>query len=363
MTPDILIAGGYGEVGRHVAADLAVRYPGRVVVAGRTPQHASAFAAELGRGVTARQIDVRDRDSVREALSGVRVAVSCVDQPERYLLWGAIAVGARYTDVTPHLVQLGGPAALKMLHDEARRTGARLIVGTGIVPGISSVMARAGYDHLGSAKRIETNLLLSAADRYGPASLKMILEELSAPFPVTEEGRVRTVVPFAEGSAVGFGVSQRSRPAWLFPFSDQVFYPCTLGARTVFTRLALDPPWLGKLCAAMTYVGATRWIGHPGLRRRVEAGARQFKRHASDGWSLVVEVTARDGGHVRYEVDSHAQARAAGVSAAITAVFLEQDECDPGAWLPEQVVRPDAFFRDLARRSLVVRQCAGAVGR
>jgi hypothetical protein len=33
----VLVAGGYGVVGRRIAADLAPDYPGWVIVAGRNP--------------------------------------------------------------------------------------------------------------------------------------------------------------------------------------------------------------------------------------------------------------------------------------------------------------------------------------
>ena len=41
----ILIVGGYGNVGRVIASDLADTFPGRVIVAGRNQQKAQAFAA------------------------------------------------------------------------------------------------------------------------------------------------------------------------------------------------------------------------------------------------------------------------------------------------------------------------------
>jgi hypothetical protein len=44
------------------------------------------------------------------------------------------------------------------------------VLGTGIVPGISSVIVRALADALGGADEIETALLLAASDVSGPAS-------------------------------------------------------------------------------------------------------------------------------------------------------------------------------------------------
>ena len=71
----ILITGGYGTVGRRVAAYLAPGYPDRVVVAGRSDERAARLAAELGHGVRARRVDVGDPDSVEVALEGVGLVV------------------------------------------------------------------------------------------------------------------------------------------------------------------------------------------------------------------------------------------------------------------------------------------------
>jgi hypothetical protein len=43
-----------------------------------------------------------------------------------------------YTDITPHLTELGRGAPYEKIDAAARASGARLVLGTGIVPGISS---------------------------------------------------------------------------------------------------------------------------------------------------------------------------------------------------------------------------------
>ena len=76
----ILITGGYGTVGRRVAADLAPDYPGRLVVAGRSAAKAGQLAAGIGYGARARRIDVGDRASVEAALEGVGVVMNCIEK-------------------------------------------------------------------------------------------------------------------------------------------------------------------------------------------------------------------------------------------------------------------------------------------
>ena len=115
-----MITGGYGTVGRRVAADLAPDYPGHVIVAGRSAEKAAQLAVELGHGIRGRRVDVGDPDSIEAVLHGVGVVMSCIDQPELHLLRAAIARGLAYTDIAPHLMTRRPTGAMKA---EAGRPG------------------------------------------------------------------------------------------------------------------------------------------------------------------------------------------------------------------------------------------------
>jgi saccharopine dehydrogenase (NAD+, L-lysine forming) len=141
-TGAILIVGGYGVVGARIAAALAPDCPHRVILAGRSVERAQAAASALGHGTRGRAIDVAVPASIDAALFGVGAVVSCIDQPGRLLLHAAIERGLRYTDITPHLCELGRGAAYEQIDARARACGARVVLGTGIVPGISNVMVR-----------------------------------------------------------------------------------------------------------------------------------------------------------------------------------------------------------------------------
>jgi L-2-amino-thiazoline-4-carboxylic acid hydrolase/Saccharopine dehydrogenase NADP binding domain len=105
----ILIAGGYGVVGRRIAADLAKDHQDRVIIAGRDLSLAEATVKAMGLGVRGRQIDVCEPTSIADALKGVAAVVSCIDQPRRALLRAAVERGLIYTDITPHLTKSRPP--------------------------------------------------------------------------------------------------------------------------------------------------------------------------------------------------------------------------------------------------------------
>jgi saccharopine dehydrogenase-like NADP-dependent oxidoreductase len=347
----ILIAGGYGVVGQRIAADLAEDLP--VIIAGRHIDQANAIAAAIGRGVAGRELDVTNNQSIAAALDGVSAVVSCIDQPGRRLLHEAIARGLMYTDITPHLVELGRGAEYERLRGQAAASGARVILGTGIVPGISNVIVRALASRLGGAESISTSLLLSAHDQSGPASMTYLAKELTMPFNRYVNGQDQPASPFSDPLRVEFPLPFGERDAYLFPFSDQVLYPLTMEASTVETRLAIDPPRLARLLAVILRLGAARLIE----ARRVRETVLHLRRHGTTNdapkFALRVDVTRGDRSASATLVGI-AQARAAAAGAVCTIRALVGGSVGPGVWMPEQVLNEQLFFSRLAERGLEV---------
>jgi len=350
----ILIVGGSGVVGRRIAAELAPDYGNQVIIAGRNLDRAKIVAAKIGRDVRFREVDVNAPTSIAAALEDVAIVISCIDQPRRDVLHTAIERGLQYTDITPHLTELGRGTAFENIDAAARKSGARVVLGTGIVPGISNVMVRAIADALGGAEQIETSLQLSARDVAGPASFDYFLQELSMPFVVHVDGEDRQARAFSKPRPVVFPPPIGARPAYFFPFSDQVLYPRTLGARTAITRLALEPASLARLLAFGVRTGAASLISRETVRHTI--ASLHKSRAPSDDTLFALRVDVTNHGHSGHAtLLGHAQADAAAAGAAAVVRSLLDGEVDePGAWMPEQVIDPKRFFSRLATRGLHV---------
>ena len=350
----ILIVGGYGLVGSRIATDLAPDFPERIIVAGRSRERAGAAAEAIGDGVRGRALDVTVPVSIAAALDDVSVVVSCVDQPERRLLGAAIERGLGYTDIAPHLTELGRGGAYERIDAAARKSGARVVLGTGLVPGISNLMVRALADTLGGAETIETSLLLSARDAAGPASFDYFLQELAMPFTVHVHGSDQNTQTFSDPRAVEFPPPFGVRPSYLFPFSDQVLYPRTMGANAVRSRLALDPP---RFAALLSLLVRTRVVGILKSRRvRRRIAAARGKRTPSEDAQFALRVDVTNGNDARHAtLVGRAQAKAAAAGAtSVARSLLDGEVAEPGAWMPEQVIDPPRFFAHLARHGFAV---------
>jgi saccharopine dehydrogenase (NAD+, L-lysine forming) len=359
----VLIAGGYGVVGSRIAADLAPDFPGRVVVAGRNLERANTFADSIGHGVRGRALDVTVPSSIAAALDDVSIVVGCIDQPGRGLLRAVVERGLGYTDITPHLTELGRGGAYEQIDAGAKTSGARVVLGTGLVPGVSNVMVGALADTLGGADAIETSLLLSASDATGPASFDYFLQELTMPFEVHLDGADRRARALSDPRVVEFPPPFGARSAYLFPFSDQVLYPRTMGAHTVRSRLALEPPRLGALLSLLVRTRAVEIVRSEGVRRRLAAARRIRSPNEDSQFALRVEVTHGEGSS-RATLVARAQADAAAAGAAgVVRSLLDGEVAEPGAWMPEQVIDPPGFFSHLAGHGLTVELPPPGVGR
>jgi saccharopine dehydrogenase (NAD+, L-lysine forming) len=354
-TQGILVVGGSGVVGSRIAADLAIDYPNRVIVAGRRLGPATEIVRNIGQGARARQIDIMDPHSIAAALKDVGVVISCIDQPGRKLLNAAIERGLQYTDITPHLTDLGRGAAFEKIDAAARNSGARIVIGAGIVPGISSVIVRALADRLGGADEIETALMLGAADVAGPASFDYLLQELTMSFVVHVNGKDIPTRALSSPRKVEFPAPVGAQTAYLFPFSDQVLYPRTMGARTVLTRLAIEPAWLGRFLSMLVHSGITRIFTIAALRRLIAKTRRN--RPSSEGAQFALRVDVKRGGRKAFAtLQGRTQAEAAAAGAAgVARALIDGRVRDAGVWMPEQVIDPCLFFAHLGAKGLSVR--------
>ena len=351
---DILVVGGYGVVGRRIASELGPDYPNRVIIAGRNLAKAEQAAAAIGQGVRGRAIDITVPRSVAAALDNVAVVISCIDQPGRTLLWAAVERGLGYTDITPHLTELGRGPAFEKIDAAARASGARLILGAGIVPGISNVIVRALAGSLGGVDEVETTLLLGAADVSGPASFDYFLQELAMSFEIHVDGEDRPARPFSLPRVIEFPSPVGAKLGYLFPFSDQVLYPRTIGVRTARTRLAIEPAWLASALSMVTWTGASHLLAANIIRKLI--ARRRRDRPSVEGARFALRVDVKHGQSSRHATlvgRTQADAAAAG-AAGIARVLIEGQARDGGAWMPEQMVDPGPFLARLASRGLRV---------
>ena len=171
---NVLIVGGYGEVGRRTAAHLLQNSKTTVTVAGRSFHKAEALAVQLGSRATPLQLDSNDSASVQKALEPHPLVVNCVDLKELHLIFESARRGLTLIDAT---ASYGYWQRVFPLKAQVEERGARVLLGAGLIPGITNVMAKAAHDALGGLTSLQTNTLLRMSSSHGEAATTYTLLE------------------------------------------------------------------------------------------------------------------------------------------------------------------------------------------
>lgn len=137
----ILIIGGYGIVGKDAATLLAANPAFRVTIAGRNKIKARETANALKANWLC--LDASDPQQVQEALRNTDVVLNCfieLDRVAPVVAEAAAALGKLYLDVAG--VPLAHLHAVKALDAEAKKTGALLVTGLGVNPGMAGLLLK-----------------------------------------------------------------------------------------------------------------------------------------------------------------------------------------------------------------------------
>lgn len=304
------------------------------MIAGRDGAAAASFADRLGAGARARQVQVDDAGSVAAALDGVEVVYSCVDATTAVLVDAVVERGLGLVDISADRQVI---ARARARSDRARRTGARVVVGAGLHPGIVNVLARRAVERVGPGGSVTTVLVVSAGDAFGPAAVEYMLE-------AGADGGFVQPVRVELGS--GWGVGRALR----FPFPDADGYVDTLGVTRAEGRVVVRPASVGAAVHAMGATGVARLGRSPRFRRAVGRAVGSLTgRGTADAGTVALAVN----GDAWWRCSVRAPIGESAMTAIGTVVAgALLDEVPPGVWWPQEAFDPDRFVASLADHGL-----------
>ncbi|HEY4589305.1 MAG TPA: saccharopine dehydrogenase NADP-binding domain-containing protein [Thermoanaerobaculia bacterium] len=319
----IVVFGGYGTFGAHVARALAAAgLPVRI--AGRDGTKAARFAEGLGPGHEGVAADANDAGSCARALAGARVAVHCAGPFSALSLAlpeACLAAGAHYVDIADDRGWLRRLAAL----DERFRAG-RLaaVAGASSLPGISGALAGLAARKLPAVERARVTLFIGNRNPKGDAAVRAAAGQLGRPFSAPQgalrgfHGREIVDLPPPFG--------RRAVYDWESPELD--LFPALLGARSVRVKVGFE-----ARLATLAFAGLAR-LG-PRLGRSLLAGVAPLARRLS--------FFGCSGGYVQVELWAPGGARA-------TAALGSARDGQRMAALPAALVARDLYAGSAGRR-------------
>lgn len=253
----ILVLGGYGNFGARISRALAAGDGIALMVAGRDPQRATAFAQSLGGGgASGVRIDIQAPDFAKDLRAlGADLVIHTAGpfQSQDYGVAHAVAAaGAHYIDLADgRRFVCDFPAALDASFRVAGRTA---ISGASTVPALSSAVV----DHLASGwQRIDSIDICIAPAQGAPrgeATLAGVLAYCGAPIRIWRDGQWIEQPGWANPTKVQFA-RMRPRRGALCDIPDLELFPARYeGVRTVMFRAALEVGMTQQAFAAMAFM-------------------------------------------------------------------------------------------------------------
>jgi saccharopine dehydrogenase (NAD+, L-lysine-forming) len=231
---------GVGAMGRAAARLAGRREDVEPLVLDSDRSRAERAVAEIGRG-EAREVDV-EGGGLTDALKDARAVAACL--PYRLnlsVMEAALEARCPYAD-------LGGLYHMTLrqleLDRRFRDAGVPAVLGIGMAPGITNVLARLGADRLDEVDTVDLyNGSIERGGGFGvPYSAETILDEFTMPAVVYEDGQLKEVPAASGGVRFEFPEPIGQLEAVYTLHSEIATLPNTIqGVRNVRWRLALPP--------------------------------------------------------------------------------------------------------------------------
>ncbi|MEQ8746213.1 hypothetical protein [Pyruvatibacter sp.] len=168
MSKTILVAGGYGVVGTHIARQLRHLMPdAHLIIAGRSPEKAAPLVTELGSAKSLAMDTASPADALTKA-GPIDAIVAALQDPHDKLLQFALTNGIAHLSITRAVTEMAGLLAT------AAHTGLRapLVPAAHWQAGILSVTALDFANQFQSVHRISMSALFDLADPIGPMTIE-----------------------------------------------------------------------------------------------------------------------------------------------------------------------------------------------
>ena len=349
---NILIIGGYGAVGQVLAQTLADKFPGQIIVAGRSYKKADALAQDSDGKIKPYQLDLNTAHENPEILEGVAVVVMCLDVPDMRFVQQILQRGIHYIDITADGAIL---QQIEALADVAKTGDSTAVLSVGLSPGLTNLLARYAQTQFDTLNRIDIHILLGMGEAHGSAATRWTVQNLNADYTVFENGVPRPVSSFTEHRSAHFPDSFGKRDVYRFDFSDQHVIARTLNIPSVSTWITFDLALTATLMAFLCRTGLSKLLRYTWLEDMTVKLSRSFQ-YGSDKFVLQVEASGEKNGRFQTHtaaITGNGQSRATGLVTAQVVERVLSEDIPVGIFHSEQLFEPLPFIQGLTGDKLV----------
>lgn len=223
----VLVLGGYGAVGKHIVDALRVEGVDTAAV-GRDPRRADVT------------LDLSDHDAVADVFGGAQVVVNASGSEDLAVARLSAERGIPFVDIS----------ATSTYTQELERVSGPVLLGVGIAPGLSGLLAREVFS--AATTELDVAIGLGAGEKHGTAATEWTYGLLGRKF---DDPDGSSVLNFTRRKSIDFPreAGYRSFPSLRADFADQHRLTAELGV-PVRTYLRLDSPVMTAGLAVLTRV-------------------------------------------------------------------------------------------------------------
>ncbi|MEZ2415002.1 hypothetical protein ACA086_08545 [Muriicola sp. E247] len=286
----ILVIGGYGTVGAIVSRQLALRYPSKIIVAGRNKLKAENFIQRKGLIAKAISLDIENERFENVNFSEIHTVVNCIETMNISFILECIQLNINYTEVGTSFMT---HKRFYEISDYIDNADCLVIPSVGLVPGLSNIFAFNGAKQFSEVDEIHTYVMLGLGEAHGVDSIRWMLEKAASTFKIkTKEGSV-AVKGFTRPKSTKLLNEQRERTFYLFDFSDQHTIPLIVNTEAIDTRIAFDSKVVTYLFSLLQKVGVSKWyknLSPKGFKKILD-----LAQIGSEQFGLQTEIKGKDG--------------------------------------------------------------------
>jgi lysine 6-dehydrogenase len=354
---------GCGFHGRGIAYEIAAAADVKTLIAADIDgARAAAVAAKAG--CEAATVDIFDTDVLGRVLDGATLVFNAVGPYHRTaatVIEAALAAGVHYADMADDH-EAAEMVFLNPTWDaRAREAGISILVGCGIAPGLTGLLARLGCERLEVAERVAVRFSWNYSITY-PAAIHHFLRINSGLAPQFIDGAHQRPGAFAGRETVTFLPPVGPRTVYCTGINDPVSIPHSIpGLREVTAKGAFHQPDANAFLEAMVHWGMTSYGEVPGTGQspfdfliaylNSDEGQRRFDIPQEPiPMAIRVEVSGQRGGRAETLVFEGQDSSRRGTTApsALAALMVARRELDfTGARAPEGCIDPGPFLRRL----------------
>ncbi|MDP6468799.1 MAG: saccharopine dehydrogenase NADP-binding domain-containing protein [Pirellulaceae bacterium] len=315
---DVIVFGGYGTFGTHVARDLATSGL-HVTIAGRNRARAEGAALTLGDSHCGIAADLAEFASCRDALNGQCVAVNAAgpfSSFETMLLDACLDAGCHNVDIADDRDYV---SRVRARTSEFAAAGLTAAYGCSSLPGISGALATVLCEQVSnSVDHVRITLFIGNRNRKGLGAVQSAAETIGQP------------IEAPQGVLVGFGESERvplyppfgSRRTLNFNSPDYDLLPGLVPVRSVSVKAGLELPGLTAAfgISARCFPRLGRWL----IPRLVPCSGL-LGWIGSSGGQVMVEFFSNGAKVHRAAMIAHSDGQRL---AALPAVYVTRQLCD-----------------------------------